>query len=168
MFRPVPLFAAAPAALLAALLASAPALAFEPPGPPPGGEDDPTDIAMGDFEDVADNLKLTAEQRTKVRQLVYDANQARVDIRARSSKAQMELRHLLSADTLDEKAALKAVDNLNAAEADLRKSRVQLVIQLRKVVTAEQWQQLLQMRRDRMRERREEHGGPPPGPPPGE
>lgn len=153
------------AAALAALLSAAPAFA-EPPPPP--GDDDPTDIAMSEFDDVADALKLTPDQRTKVRQLVYDANQARVDIRARSAKAQMELRHLLAADTLDEKAALKAVDTLNAAEADLRRSRVQLVIQLRKVVTAEQWKQLLQLRRERMRERRDERGGGPPPPPPGE
>lgn len=144
--------------LISTMLWAAPALAFEPPVPPPGPPDE-AELGMGEFEGVADKLGLDATQKEKVRQIVFESNQARIDLQARSQKAEAELKHLLSAQTLDEKAVLKSLDALNAAEGELRKNRVQLALNLRKVVSAEQWSQLQDLRRERMRERMGEHGG---------
>lgn len=142
--------------LFATWLLAAPALAAPPPPPPGGGEE----IELSDFDSIASKLGLTDEQREKVRQIVFESNQARIDVQARSQKAEAELRHLLMAETLDEKAITKALDASNAAEAELRKNRVQLAISLRKIVTADQWRQLQDLRRERMKER----GGPPGAP----
>jgi Spy/CpxP family protein refolding chaperone len=139
-------------ALLLSLLfvASAPAWA--------GDDDlDATRVfSSGKFDAVAVELGLDADQRKAITDAVYQANSAKVDIDARVEKARLELRHLLGADTLDEKAVTKAVDALNAAEGDLRRNRVALILAVRKSVTPEQWQKLVEMRQERRAARRAE------------
>ncbi|MDP2313290.1 MAG: periplasmic heavy metal sensor [Pseudomonadota bacterium] len=111
-------------------------------------------LASGRFEAVAEALQLTPAQRTSVSDAVYAANAAKIDLEARAEKAKLEVKHLLGAPTLDEKAVLKATDALSAAESELRRNRVQLVIAVRKALTAEQWQELVAIRQERRAERR--------------
>ncbi|MDP2308077.1 MAG: periplasmic heavy metal sensor [Pseudomonadota bacterium] len=113
-------------------------------------------LASGRFEAIAEQLKLSATQRASVSDAVYQANAAKIDIEARSEKGRLEVKHLLAAATLDEKAVLKATDTLSAAEADLRKNRVQLVIAVRKALTPEQWQALVAIRQEHKAARRAE------------
>lgn len=107
------------------------------------------EMSVADFETAAERLGLSAAQRTQVADLVYASQAAKVDLNAKVEKAELELRHLMVAESLDEKAILKAVDALNAAEGDLRKNKVQLMLSLRKALTADQWKQLVEMRRER-------------------
>ena len=111
-------------------------------------------LASGRFEAIASQLELSAAQRKSVSDAVYSANTAKIDIEARADKARLEVRHLLGADTLDEKAVLKATDTLSAAEAELRRNRVQLVIAVRKSLSAEQWGELVEIRQARKAARR--------------
>ncbi len=140
------------ALLLSVLLAAAPALAAPPP--PEGADDATAALASGRFAEIAAELELTEAQRKQVTDAVYAANTAKVDLDARAEKARLELRHLLGADTVDEKAVLKAVDTLSAAEAELRRNRVQLVLSIRKALTAEQWRELAAIRQERRSDRR--------------
>jgi Spy/CpxP family protein refolding chaperone len=102
-----------------------------------------TSLGSGRFAEIADRLALTTEQRTEVADAVYLASSARVDVEARVEKARLDLRHLLGADAVDEKAVLRAVETLNTAESDLRKNRVQLVLAIRRVLTPDQWRGLV-------------------------
>jgi Spy/CpxP family protein refolding chaperone len=86
---------------------------------------------------------------------VYSANTAKIDLEARVEKARLEVRHLLAAEPLDEKAVLKATDALSAAEGELRRNRVQLVLAVRKSLTADQWTELVAIRQERKASRRE-------------
>ncbi len=124
----------------------------------------PAVAGEGRYAEVVAQLGLSAEQQTRVEEIIYQSKTARVDIRARLDKAKLELRHTLGADTLDEKAVRKATENLNAATAGLVQNRVDQVIALRKVLTAAQFEQLETMwkggrggergeRGDRLRER---------------
>ena len=110
------------------------------------------------FEAIAGELGLDATQRKAVSDAVYQAGIAKADIDARSGKAKLEVKHLLGGDTLDEKALMKAVDTLNAAEGEMRKNRVGLLISVRKTLTADQWTRLVSMRQERKAERRGRHG----------
>lgn len=114
------------------------------------------------FHDIASQIGLSAEQEKKADDLVYQANVARVDLRARRERAELEMRRLLGLATVDEKAVRAALDELNVAEAELRRNRVELYLSLRKLMSQEQWAAL----EDQWLNRRgggEE--GPPPPPP---
>lgn len=116
------------------------------------------------FHDVASQIGLTADQEKKADDLVYQANVARVDLRARRERAELEMRRLLSLPTVDEKAVRAALDELNAAEAELRRNRVELFLSLRKLMSQEQWAAL----EDQWLNRRGGGEEGPPPPPPGD
>ncbi len=107
------------------------------------------DLASGRFEAIATELELSADQRKTLSDTVYRANAAKIDLDARVEKARLEVRHLLAAEPLDEKAVLKATDALSAAEAELRRNRVQLVVSVRKALSPEQWRELVSIRQAR-------------------
>lgn len=136
------------ALILAFFLAVSPARAQE--------DDATAALAGGRFAEIADQIGLDATQRKQVSDTVYAANTAKIDIQARAEKARLELKHLLAAETLDEKAVLKAADALSAAETELRRNRVQLLLSLRKALRPEQWQRLLTIRDERREDRRDE------------
>lgn len=111
------------------------------------------------LHEIAGQLGLTADQEKKTEELVYQANLARVDLRARRERAELEMRRLLSMPVVDEKAVRAMLEELNTAEAELRRNRLELFLSLRKVMNLEQWEQLESLWLSR-REGRE----PPPPP----
>lgn len=138
---------------LLALMLSLPSLALAggPDLPPPGA-----------FLRVAAEIGLSEGQSRQVQDIIFQHESALVDIDARLQRAELEMRHYMMAETLDEKAIFKALDTLNAAQADKRKNRTQLALALRKVMSAEQWGALMKMRE----ERRHPELPPAPEPPP--
>ncbi len=135
-----------------------------------GSDDDDDGSGAEDgegFARVAEKLGLSDDQRAKLRDSVHKAKIARVDMKARADRARLELRHALGQLSPDAKAVTRAVDALNAAEAELRKNHVELVLAIRGVLTDAQWKQVLELRaagkgekreqrREMMEERREE------------
>ena len=111
------------------------------------------------FEEVAGRLNLSADQKKKLTDLVYASTSKRVDVSARLEKAKIELKYQFAAETVDEKACLKAVDAVSAAEADLLRNKVELMLGIRKVVSRDQWLALVAMRDERRDERREHRRG---------
>jgi Spy/CpxP family protein refolding chaperone len=105
---------------------------------------------------MAERLELSADQQAKLEDAVHASQLARVDLRARKERAQLELKHLLGQTSLDAKAIGKAVDALNASEGELRRNRVDLVLAVRGILTEAQWKECQQMRRQTRSERREE------------
>lgn len=144
-------------ALFLALHLLAAPLAFAsggPPSPPSAmaeQEDDDMGL-MANFAAVSQELGLSEDQKTKIKDLFYASQKEAIDLRAQAQRAQLDLRHAMGQDTPDEKAVLKALDAHLAAEAAIKRNRVKLVLDLRKAVTVEQWRKL-----QAMRERR---GGP--------
>lgn len=117
--------------LLAPLLALGLALAT----PAHAGDD-------GRFEEIAAEVGLSAAQRTAVSDILYKARQARIDIKARLDRAELDLRHALTAPTLDEKAVRTALDAVSAATAELQRNRVEQIVAIRKQLSPEQWEKL--------------------------
>lgn len=94
------------------------------------------------YAEIAESLGLTAEERVKVEEIVYQSRLARTDAKAKLDRARIELRHVLAAPTLDEKAVNKAVDTINAATAETVRVRVSQIVALRKALTPAQWEKL--------------------------
>jgi Spy/CpxP family protein refolding chaperone len=117
------------------------------------------------FDAVADRLKLSPELRTKVQDAVYKSSGAALEIKARIDRAELDLKHLMGQASFEDKAVLKAVDALNGAEAELRKNRVQLMLDVRKLLTPDQWKELLRARAEQRERRRDRADGGGPGGP---
>lgn len=157
--------------LLIALFVSPMALASEPPPPPGGGMSegggggggggsDPEMEFMANFSEISTELGLTEDQQTKIRDLFYNSQKEAIDLRATEQRTELDLRHAMSADTIDEKAVMKALDAHLAADGALKKNRVKLMIDLRKILSTEQWKKLDAMRSQRGGGRSGPSGGP--------
>ena len=96
----------------------------------------------GKYASLADELELTAAERAKVEDIVYQYRIHQTEHKATLKKAKLELRHALGAEALDEKAIAGSVDAVNVATAHLVKARVDQIIALRKTLTPTQWTEL--------------------------
>ena len=105
----------------------------------------PDPPSLASFHALAQSVGLSADQERAVQDLVYKANLAKIDIKARRERAELTLRQLLTQPTLDEKAVRTAMEELNSAEADMRRNRVELVLAIRKLTNAEQWAALQEL-----------------------
>lgn len=149
------------------LTLTAPAFAELPPPPPSadfGADDVDDEEFVSHFDEIASEIGLNGDQQSKLRAAFYDSHMARIDVKAKKDKAELELKKLLAADTVDEKAVNKSLESALAADGDLKRNRVQLLIATRKIVTLDQWHQLVAMRHERRGERRARRNPPPGGP----
>ena len=145
-----------------------PALASDaPPTPPPppgaeggpGGDDDPGEAFMANFSEISQKLGLSTDQQSKIKDMFYKASRQTIDLKANVQKTELDLRQALSQDTIDDKAVMKALDAHLDADATFKRARIQELLDLHKIVTADQWKQLIEMRNQRRSERRAERHG---------
>jgi len=116
----------------------------------------PAHAGAGELREVARELGLSADQLTKVTQIVYQSKSARITAKAALERARLDLRHALAAEPMDEKAIRKAVADLNTATAGLVENRVNEVIELRRVLTPDQYGRLAEIWGDRREEAEDE------------
>jgi Spy/CpxP family protein refolding chaperone len=101
-----------------------------------------------DGDEMAEKLDFTPAQQAQMDELDFRAKAARIAIKAREETAELELRHAMRAATIDEKAVAKALDALNIAESELRKSKVDEMLAVRKLLTPDQATKLVAMWHD--------------------
>lgn len=117
--------------------------------------EDAGDEVARSFDDIADQLQLSADQRTKLSKLVFDYRSAKIDSKAKLAKAKLALQQALTAETLDEKGAERAMTEVGSASVEMQKAKVKLVIELRKAITYDQFRQLMEIRQQNKSARRE-------------
>ncbi|MCL4795222.1 MAG: Spy/CpxP family protein refolding chaperone [Bryobacteraceae bacterium] len=98
---------------------------------------------------IARDLNLTDSQREQIRSTVRDYRGKLVDQRAAVEKAELEVEDVFNSDALDQQRATAAIDRLANARGDMIRVFSQMSLQMRTVLTPEQWRQL-QSRRPRM------------------
>lgn len=116
---------------------------------------------------MEEELGLSADQSSKVEDIFYRHGQSKVDIRARIERAELELKHQLSLPNTDEKAAYKALDAMEDARRDGAHDKLAMALELKKVLTPEQWEKAQELREEHRRgpseeehEGRRHHDGP--------
>jgi len=128
-----------------AALAAAPAVLAQ--GPAPGAAPDPPDPMVRvrhveRFRTGRDmmmrDLNLTKEQSDKIADLRDKQERRAIDLRAQIQTAQLDLRKLMRADKPDKAAIGKQIDRVSALRADLQKSRVGTMLDVREILTPEQ------------------------------
>lgn len=113
------------------------------------------------IQEMAEAVGLSPEQTTQVEDILHDHQLAQIDAHAKVKKARLELRTLMDAPTVDEKAVRKAFDVLMAAEEEQGRNRLEMALSLRKVMSYEQWRQAEALRQEEREDRREHRRGGP-------
>ncbi|MCP3167100.1 periplasmic heavy metal sensor [Myxococcus qinghaiensis] len=123
---------------------------------------------------LVEKLGVPRELAKQVQELTFDANEAIIPLEADLKRAQIQLERLLSADSTDENAVLKQVEEVGRAETAVRRNRLGLMVRIKKLLGPELWRKLeAEMGSVRIQKRIEIRKGPPgddgpgtPAPPP--
>lgn len=116
---------------------------------------------------IAKTLNLTDAQRTQVRSTIRDYRGKLIEQRAALEKAELDFETALDVESVDSRRAAQAVEDLAKARESLTRTFAQMAVQLRSILTAQQWQEM-QKRRDALdgtqprRLRRGQQGQTPP------
>lgn len=113
--------------------------------------------------ELAKQLQLTPEQQTRLDAVGRDAARVLIDLKAEVEKRELDLREELENDQLDRGRIQRAAAALNEARGRLFERELLLMVEMRGVLTTEQWTRIRGTLLDRRQMRREEGG--PPGPP---
>jgi len=132
---------------LVALAAALPAVGQNMPRGPYAWWDSP----------VVKDLNLSPEQTQKVQAAVHESRRKLIDLRASVQKAELDVEETFNAENFDSRRATEAVERLAAARAETGKALALLSVNLRSVLTVEQWRELEKRRPGHMR------GGGPMG-----
>ncbi len=103
---------------------------------------------------VVESLKLSAEQQERLDEVFSKNRRAFVDLKADVDRRTIDLEDLLAARDVDPKRVGAASEALEQARGRLGKARTMMVVEMRGILTAEQWTQIVD-RRDQWRSERE-------------
>lgn len=109
---------------------------------------------------ITERLKLTDDQRKAMDQILLDHREKLIDLRANLQKAELALEPLMSADTPNDSAITAQVDKVVQARAELERANARFLLAIRDKLTADQWKQIQDFRRNAGPERGRDGQGP--------
>ena len=92
--------------------------------------------------ELARKLGITAGQQAKLDDVLQQHRLRLVDLHANVQKQELMLEPLVSADQPDETRILAQIDKVAEARAGLEKANARMLLEIRRVLTQEQWQKL--------------------------
>ncbi len=92
------------------------------------------------------DLNLTPAQMKQIRGTVREYRDKLIECRAALEKAEMGLQDMFEDETLDQRKADQAVENLAHARENLTRTFAQMSLKLRAVLTQPQWKELQKRR----------------------
>lgn len=123
--------------------------------------------------DIATKINLTDQQKQQLETTFTNYRLKLIDQRAAVQREEVKLEPLIQSDKLDEGAITRQIDALIAARGQLERTTAMMGVDIRKVLSTEQWKQLKQlhgagfgvgMGHERMRQEfRNRRGGRPDG-----
>jgi Spy/CpxP family protein refolding chaperone len=117
---------------------------------------------------IAQMLTLTVEQQAKLDDIFSRRRREFVDLKADVERRQIDVEELVAKKDSDPKKVSASVDALEQSRLKLRKAATMMFLEQKDVLSAGQWQQILdrreQWRRERQLERRGARGDGGPGP----
>ena len=92
--------------------------------------------------ELAQQLALTTDQIKKMDDILQQHRLRLVDLHAAVQKQELMMEPLVSADQPDEAKLLAQIDKVAQARADLEKENARMLLDIRRVLTPDQWQKL--------------------------
>jgi len=114
--------------------------------------------------ETAQRLGLSTEQQQKMDDIFQQHRLRLIDLNASLEKAETLLEPLMESDRPDEAKILAQADRVADARAELEKANTRLLVEIRLVLTPDQWKKL-QSQRPGPRADGQEHGRYGPGEP---
>ena len=111
-----------------------------------GGPHGPGRMLAG-IERGADELDLTPETRKSLDAILDAARDQQRALRPQLRAAHEQMRSVLDADSPATETVLAQADSIGALETQSKKLELQAVIEVRKLLTPEQWKQLREQQR---------------------
>ncbi|MEP7366505.1 MAG: periplasmic heavy metal sensor [Acidobacteriota bacterium] len=109
------------------------------------------------------DLNLSEQQQQQIREILRENRSKMIDMRAALEKAEGEVEDLFEDVNADQRKANDVVDRVVAARGNMTRHFTMMSLQMRHVLTNEQWKDL-QSRRSRFENMRRGPGGPGGGP----
>ncbi len=107
---------------------------------------------------IAKDLNLTDTQSRDIKIAIREYRTKLIEERAALEKAEVELQYLFNDDVVDAKKANQAIEDLANARLHLTRTFSQLFLQVRLVLTPQQWQELQKRHTEQLEQRREQKG----------
>jgi Spy/CpxP family protein refolding chaperone len=108
---------------------------------------------------IAKDLKLSEAQSTQIRTTIREFRGKLIETRAAVQKAELELENAFEEENVDARRANQAIEDLAKARENLTRTFSQMALQLRLVLTPEQWRELQKRRGGEGGPRRMNRGG---------
>ncbi len=105
---------------------------------------------------IVEQLKITPEQQERLEGIFAKNRRAFVDLKADVERNQIDVEELVTKKDSDPKKASQAIDALEQAQLKLRRSMALMVLEQKDVLTATQWQMIVERREQWRRERQEQ------------
>lgn len=119
----------------------------------PGREGRPGPEVRPGRADLRAELGLSADQTAQIQKIRSEARKQAIRQRADLAVARLELRELMTAPTVDQKAVAAKVKEISDLQAASLKARTDEHLAMRRVLTPEQQEKMRQLVRERWRER---------------
>jgi Spy/CpxP family protein refolding chaperone len=113
---------------------------------------------------MAQALALTDDQKRQMDSVFQQHRLNLIDLHANLEKQEVLMQPMIEADQPDEAQTLAQIDKVAQARAELEKANARMLFDIRKTLTADQWQKLKAMHAEHgdhgMRGPRDGHAGP--------
>ena len=120
-----------------------------------------------DRGEKAEELGLTDEQMEDMREIRYNFEKTQIGLRAELKTSRLELRHLMMQEKPSQGEISKLVDRIADTQKRLLKQRVDKKLQMKEILTPEQFKKFMMMRGEygkrRMGDRRDDRPHHPRG-----
>ena len=110
---------------------------------------------------VRDQIGLSAEQNEKIREIVRAHRDRLLDARNNVLKAEGDLEDMMNGEHVDPKQAKGVIDKLAEARAASSRAYLDMSVELRSVLTLDQWRKLVQHWVEQERKRPKDTQVPP-------
>ena len=111
---------------------------------------------------MVEQLKLKPEQQGRIEEIFSKNRRPFIDLKADVDRRSVDLEELLSKKESDPARIAAATDALEQAKGRLGKARTMMIVEMKGVLSDEQWRKILDLRDEWRRQRLEERRGARP------
>jgi len=96
---------------------------------------------------LSERIGLSVEQQQQIRDLVYTGARQMIDLKASVDRAGLDLAEVVNSSQFDPEAVRTAYGVFQSARQKLENERFEMLLEVRQVLTYEQWQKLQELKR---------------------
>lgn len=120
---------------------------------------------------IVDRVGISAEQQSEIRDVVYERARKMIDLKADVDKVGLDLAAAVDRADFDASAVRSAYGAFQAARHKLENERFEMLLEVRQILSTDQWQKMQEIRRrvqqmrgqQRRPGQRQQGGGTQPG-----